>query len=388
MTTASAVTAANTMTATSARATSAAPRKSPPGKARIGVLLVNLGTPDAAETSAVRRYLREFLMDPRVIDISALGRWLLVHAIILPFRPQRSAEAYQKVWTERGSPLLFHSQDLRAKVSDLMGDSFDVRLGMRYGSPSLPTTLDGFARDGIDRILVLPLFPQYSSAAFGSAAARVMKLAAERWNVPQVHVLPPFFDDPGFIRSVTTIAERSFAAQDVALDAIDHVLISFHGVPERQCKRSDTTGAHCLQRPDCCETLVEANRHCYRAQCLATARAVADQLSLPADRWSVGFQSRLGRTPWIRPYTDEALAELGRQRLGRIAVLEPSFTADCLETTEEIGLRGREIFREAGGGELLLAPCPNADDLWAETVATMLRRAVPPAWAPSERAGA
>ncbi len=358
----------------------AAPRPSAVPTRRTGVMLVNLGTPDGPDTASVRRYLREFLMDPRVIDISAFGRWLLVHAIILPFRPQRSAEAYRKVWTDRGSPLLFHGQDLRSKVADLLGDAFDVRLGMRYGNPSLPSVLDGFARDGIDRILVLPLFPQYSSAAFGSAAARVMELAAERWNVPQVHVLPPFFDDPGFIRSVTTIAQRAFAAQQVEVADLDHVLISFHGVPERQCQRSDATGAHCGKRPDCCDTLVEANRHCYRAQCIATAREVAASLQLPPERWSVGFQSRLGRTPWIRPYTDEALEELGRRKLGTIAVLEPSFTADCLETTEEIGLRGREIFREAGGGELLLAPCPNADDLWAETVATMLRDAVPPSW--------
>ena len=334
-------------------------------KQRIGVLLVNLGTPDGPDTASVRRYLREFLMDPRVIDISALGRWLLVHAIILPFRPQKSSEAYKKVWTERGSPLLFHGQDLQAKVSGLLGDDFDVRLGMRYGSPSLPSTLDAFASDGVDRILVLPLFPQYSSAAFGSAAARVMELATERWNVPQIHVLPPFFDDPGFIQSVATIAQREFAAQQVAVADIDHVLISFHGVPERHCQRSDDSGAHCGKRADCCDALVTANRHCYRAQCIATARDVAAALDLAPYRWSVGFQSRLGRTPWIRPYTDESLAELGRRKLGTIAVLEPSFTADCLETTEEIGLRGREIFSEAGGGQLLLAPCPNADDLWA-----------------------
>lgn len=340
--------------------------------ANVGVLLVNLGTPDGPDTASVRRYLREFLMDPRVVDIPLAARWLLVHLIILPFRPARSAEAYQTIWTERGSPLLFHGQDLAVGVQQALGTSAQVRLAMRYGSPSIAAALDGFAADGVDRVLVLPLFPQYSSAAFGSAAAQVMTLAAERWNVPNVEILPPFFDDPAFIDASVAIAARSFTEAGGS-ERLDHVLLSFHGVPERQCQRSDPTGAHCLVRPDCCEALVAANRHCYRAQCIATARAVATALELPADRWSVAFQSRLGRTPWIRPYTDEALAELGRRGAKRIAVLEPSFVADCLETTEEIGDRGRAIFREHGGEDLVLVPCLNAEPIWVEAVAAMLR---------------
>ncbi|MEY3011521.1 MAG: hypothetical protein RIT45_256 [Pseudomonadota bacterium] len=344
----------------------------PTSSRRVGVLLVNLGTPDAPETPAVRRYLREFLMDPRVVDIPAVARWMLVHLIILPFRPARSAAAYRTIWGPRGSPLLTHGQDLRAGLAAALGADVEVRLAMRYGNPSIESVLDGFARDGVDRIIVLPLFPQYSSAAFGSAAARVMELAGERWNVPQIEILPPFFDDPGFVAASAAIAERAFAPYG-GTSGIDHVLLSFHGVPERQCRRSDPTGAHCLVRPDCCEALVDANRHCYRAQCVATAKAIAVALGLSEDAWSIGFQSRLGRTPWIRPYTDESLAELGRRKLGRIAVLEPSFVADCLETVEEIGDRGREIFREAGGGELVLVPCLNAEEIWVEAVSAMLR---------------
>ena len=257
-----------------------------------GLLLINLGTPDAPETAAVRRYLREFLSDPRVVDIPAFGRWMLLNAFILPFRPAKSAEAYRKVWMKEGSPLLVHSVALRDRVRERMGSGWGVELGMRYGQPSIAKALTDLVAAGVERIVVAPLFPQYSSAANGSAIEETFRVASQMWNVPSLNVTPEFFDDPGFIDAFAEVGRPHLQAFRP-----DHVLFSFHGLPERQVRRSDTSGAHCLQSSTCCDRMVAANRHCYRAQCYATARLIAARLKLPEDQWSVSFQSRLGRTP-------------------------------------------------------------------------------------------
>jgi ferrochelatase len=333
-----------------------------------GVLLLNLGTPDSPRVSDVRRYLREFLSDPRVIDIGPAVRWLLLNLIILPVRPRKSAKAYKLVWGQDGSPLLAHSQRLTEGVRRSLGDSYVVELGMRYGSPSIPAALARLIAAQPARLIVLPLFPQYSSAATGSAVERVYDVLNQGWNMPPVSTVGSFYDDPGFIAAFTKVAKRQ-------LDAFrpDFVLFSYHGLPERHVRKSDPGGKHCLQRIDCCEVIVPENRYCYRAHCFATTRALAFTLGLGANDHSVAFQSRLGRTPWLRPYTDLVLPELAQAGRKRLAVICPAFVADCLETLEEIGIRARDQWKSLGGEDLLLVPSLNAEPAWVEAVARMVR---------------
>ena len=333
-----------------------------------GLLLINLGTPDEPTTPAVRRYLREFLGDPRVIDINPVGRAALLNLVILPFRPKKSAHAYQTIWDpERGSPLLYHSQDLAAGVAKKLGTSWHVELAMRYGSPSIPDGLAALERANVDRIVVLPLFPQYASSSTGTAVARVMELAGERWNVPALDIVPAFFSDPGFLDAFAAVAKPVLADFKH-----DHTLFSFHGLPVRQIVKTDTTGTHCFKTATCCDTL--ANPHCYRAQSFHTARALADRLALPTADYTICFQSRLGRTPWIEPYTDHVIDEIAKAGKKRVAVMCPAFVADCLETVEEIGIRAREQFKAAGGEELILVPSLNATPPWIDAVAALAER--------------
>jgi ferrochelatase len=336
---------------------------------KTGFLLVNLGTPLGPDVPSVRRYLRQFLSDPRVIDIPAPARWALLNLIILPTRPPKSAEAYEKVWTDRGSPLLFHSQDLRDKVQARLGDSVQVELGMRYQEPSLAGALQRFSAAGVDRIIMLPLFPQYSSAAWGSAVQEAYEVAARLWNVPSITTVPPFYDHPAFIHAFAEVARPVLDAHDP-----DVVLLSYHGLPERHCTKSDESGGkHCLASAGCCDAIVWANRYCYRAQCMATSRLLTQALGLgPADH-EVTFQSRLGRTPWIRPYTDVRIVELAKAGKKRAVVLSPAFVADCLETLEEIALRLRDDFLAHGGEELVLVPSLNATDPWVDAVVQLYR---------------
>jgi ferrochelatase len=335
----------------------------------IGILLVNLGTPDAPTPAAVRRYLRQFLRDPRVIDIHPVARTLLLELVILPVRPKKSAAAYAKVWTSEGSPLLTFSRQLEARVRQALGLGHLVELAMRYGRPSIPEALARLQAGGARRLVVAPLYPQYSSAATGSSVEAVFAELARQPVVPPISVLPAFYDDPGFIAAFAAVG-----APVLAREQPDHVLFSFHGLPERHVKASDHSGRHCLRSPGCCDAVGEANRDCYRAQCFATARALAARLGLAPGLWSICFQSRLGRTPWIKPYTDLRLDELAREGKKRLCVFCPAFVADCLETLEEIGLRAREQFVAAGGEHLTLVPSLNASDAWVDALVRLLRR--------------
>jgi ferrochelatase len=335
----------------------------------LGVLLVNLGSPEAPTPRAVRRYLREFLGDPRVLDIPAVPRTLLLEGAILPTRPRASAAAYAKVWTPEGSPLLVHGRALRDALAARLGKGFAVELAMRYGVPAIPAALDRLAKADCRRILVLPLFPQYSSAATGSAIEAVYRAAGARWNTPPLDVIDSFYDDPGFVAALAAVAQELPDEQRP-----DHLLLSYHGLPERQIRKSDVSGAHCLATTGCCDAIGPANRFCYRAQCVATSRALAKALGVRDEDWTISFQSRLGRTPWIRPYTDEILPFLRDRGVRRLAVMCPSFVADCLETLEEIGMRGREQWLSLGGDELVLVPCLNAHPKWVEAVAGWVER--------------
>jgi ferrochelatase len=345
---------------------------------RTGVLLVNLGTPDAPTPSAVRRYLREFLSDPRVLDVPAPLRFLLLHAVILPFRPRRAAAQYRKIWGPDGSPLLVHGRALREGVAKELGDGFVVELAMRYGRPDLATALERLAAADVARIVVMPLYPQYASSSSGSTAERVLALAGARWNVPALALLGAFHDDAGFLDAWAEVARPVLAAFRP-----DFVLLSYHGLPERQVRKSDPSGRHCLASPDCCAAIVSANRHCYRAQCFATSRGLAARLGLAPDGHATSFQSRLGRDPWIQPYTDALLPALAARGVKRLAVLCPAFVADCLETVEEIGVRATEQWRGLGGEALQLVPSLNASPRWVRAVADRVRAATPAAVSPA-----
>jgi ferrochelatase len=344
---------------------------------KTGVLLINLGTPDAPTTPAVRRYLREFLMDGRVIDISPLARWFLVNVIISTFRSPKSARAYRKVWSEDGSPLLVHGKALTEQVSNALGE-WPVVLSMRYGSPSIERGLAELEAKGCDHIVVVPLYPQYASSSTGSTVEEVLRQVQGRWNTPFISVVPPFFSHPAFIKAFAAVGRPT-------LDDLnpDFVLFSFHGLPEHHMHKSDPTGSHCLASPDCCDRAAApgsaVGQQCYRAQCFVTARLLASELNLPRDQWSVSFQSRLGRREWIKPYTDHRVEELARSGVKRLAVYCPAFVADCLETLEEIGMEARQDFRDAGGEELRLIPSLNSSPAWVDAVCELVKDAATPA---------
>ncbi len=335
---------------------------------RAGLLLINLGTPESPAPSDVRTYLREFLSDPRVIDLPAWRRWLFLNLFILPRRPRQSGKAYAQIWTDRGSPLLFHSQDLVAKVQERLGTSTKVVLGMRYGRPSIAAALGELCEAGIRRIVVLPLYPQYSSAATGSSVERVFECAAELWNVPCLQIVPPFYDHPAYIQACATVA-RPF----VDRPEVERVFFSFHGLPERHVLKSDRTGSHCLASATCCHEIVDANRDCYRAQCYTTASLLAERLGVPPEKKIVCFQSRLGRDPWIQPFTDVVVEEEARGGCKRAVILSPAFVADCLETLEELEIRAAASWKAAGGESLELVPSLNARDEWVDALLAIAR---------------
>lgn len=341
-------------------------------RSRTGVLLLQLGTPDSPSVSDVRRFLREFLSDPRVLDIPRPVRWLLLNLVILPFRPRRSAHAYRQIWLAEGSPLTIHTEALASGLREELGDRYEVAVGMRYRLPTIESAVDRLAAR-CDQIVVIPLFPQYASASTGSAVQHALEIIASRVDVPALAVVPPFFDDSGFVDAVAAVAEP-------LLDDFqpDHVLFSYHGLPEKQIRASDPSGSWCLADADCCARVTGVNAFCYRAQCFATSRAVAKRLGLGPDRFDTSFQSRLAGQKWIEPYTDHIVARFRESGVSRLAVLTPSFTADCLETLEEIGIRLRKQWSDLGGEDLLLVPCVNAHPTWIGAVAQMVQAAEQP----------
>ena len=330
---------------------------------RKGLLLLNVGTPNSAQTSDVRKYLRQFLMDPYVLDMPFLNRWCLVHLAILPLRPRKSAAAYQKIWTSQGSPLGFHLKELSQKIRPLLGDSWFVQGAMRYGQPSIESAFQAFRDEKIRDLTIFPLYPQYSLAATESSLQECVRLAKKLIPDARMTRVDPFYNHNLFLGSFTEVARKSLADFNY-----DHLLFSFHGLPERQVKRTDKAGDHCFGSEQCCQKIGDANQNCYRAQCYSTAHRIAERLGLESTRYTVCFQSRLGRTPWIKPYTDELLREMPKKGIKRLAVICPAFVADCLETLEEIQIRGREEFIRFGGEDLKLVPSLNSSDIWVNAV--------------------
>ena len=342
-------------------------------KVHTGVVLLNVGTPDEPNTAAVRRYLREFLGDERVIDMPTPLRWLLVNAIIAPFRSPKSAKAYQKIWSAEGSPLRTHGVQLASRIEANLGPGYAVRLGMRYGNPSLKEAMKAFQDMDVERIVAFPLYPQYASSSTGTSLAAVYEHAASHWNVMPITAVPAFYDDDGFIDAFIDVGQPV-----VDEESPEYVLFSFHGLPERHVQKSDLTKGHCLKQDDCCATITAANRHCYRAQCHATATKLAARLGLEDGQWSMSFQSRLGSNsvtnPWLKPYTDHTIEQLAKDGVKRLVVFCPAFVADCLETLEEIGIGLKEDFEEAGGEKLTLVPSLNSNASWADAATALIRK--------------
>lgn len=332
-----------------------------------GVLLVNVGTPPEPTTTEVRRYLRRFLMDGRVIDVPAPLRWILTNLIIAPFRAPRSAAAYQRIWSEAGSPIQVHMSTLAEKLETALDDTAQVRFAMAYGQPDLEDVLSEMHKARFDELIVVPLYPQYASATNGSVQEAVFRWMSKQLWMPAISVLPPFFQQPGFLEAWDDVWHEAIQA----FAAPDHVLFSFHGLPERQVR--NTGGEHCLSSDHCCSPLGHANSHCYRAQSIHTATTLAKRWNLDPSATSISFQSRLGRAAWIQPYTAERLAELGKQKVRSLWVVAPSFVSDCLETLEELGMEGQEIFQEAGGGDFKLLPSLNSRPVWVNSLAAMIQ---------------
>ena len=335
---------------------------------KTGLLLVNLGSPEAPTPKALKPYLREFLMDPDVIDIPAILRWPLVHWVIVPTRSKTSADLYRKIWTADGSPLLHNSRLFAAALRHELRDRSTLRieLAMRYGRPAIREGLERLAVKELGRLIVFPLYPQFAQSSTWTVQRKVREVL-DRMGVsnPAPEWIQPFYADSGYVESA-----RAVASEAIESFKPDFSLFSFHGVPERHVKRQHQI---CLARDSCCERITEDNRNCYRAQCFSTARSIAEALKLPPEKYSISFQSRLGRTPWIQPFTDVVIKDLPQRGVRRLAVFCPSFVADCLETLDEVENRERDRFIKAGGRELRLVPSLNDHPVWVRAAGEIIK---------------
>ncbi|WP_339419561.1 MULTISPECIES: ferrochelatase [unclassified Pseudomonas] len=332
------------------------------------LLLVNLGSPKSTSVADVRSYLNQFLMDPYVIDLPWPVRRLLVSLILIK-RPEQSAHAYASIWWDEGSPLVVLSRRLQQQMTTQWTQG-PVELAMRYGEPSIETVLTRLAAQGIRKVTLAPLYPQFADSTVTTVIEEAKRVVRDKQLDVQFSILQPFYDQPEYLDALAA-SVRSYVEQDY-----DHLLLSFHGLPERHLTKLDPTGQHCFKDADCCKNAsAEVLQTCYRAQCFSVARDFAERLGLPEGKWSVAFQSRLGRAKWIEPYTEARLEALAQQGVKKLLVMCPAFVADCIETLEEIGDRGLEQFREAGGEELVLVPCLNDDPQWAKALNTLCERA-------------
>jgi ferrochelatase len=328
-----------------------------------GVLLVNLGTPDSPSNADVRKYLREFLMDARVIDINPIARNILVKGIIAPTRGPKSAKLYQQIWDAKtGSPLLHYSKLQQQLLQDRLGDGYMVELAMRYQSPSIESALTRLKDALVQDIKVIPMFPQYASASTGSVYEKVMGLVAQWPTSPNISFINSFHDNELMIQ---TFADNALKYNP---ESYDHILFSFHGLPQRQLIKSDHTHNYCLKSADCCQTLNDTNKFCYSAQSHHTAQLIAQKLDIPKEKYTICFQSRLGSDPWVQPYTSEIVAKLAAEGKKRLLVFCPAFVADCLETVYEVTREYGDEFKILGGEHVQLVESLNDSPTWIDAL--------------------
>lgn len=329
------------------------------------VLLVNLGTPDSPSVSDVRSYLSQFLNDPRVIDIPWLLRKILVNLIIVPFRAPKSAKVYKEVWTPEGSPILLHGLSVQKKLQDKLGTDFHVELAMRYKNPSIPDVMERIRKSNPEKIIVVPLFPHYASASTGSALQAVLDVVRKWWVMPELSIISQYWDHPGYINA---FLERG---RQYDWKEYDHVLFSYHGLPERQVDKVYDEGL--CQSKNCEHEITEENKFCYKATCYGTTRLLAEGLGIPEEKYTVCFQSRLDKN-WLEPFSDKVVEQKAKEGAKKLLVFSPAFVADCLETTIEIGDEYQEIFEEHGGEKVQLVESLNDHPLWIDALEDMVRQ--------------
>ena len=334
--------------------------------ARTGVLLVNLGSPDSPAVPDVRKYLIEFLLDPRVIDIPYINRQLLVRGPIAMVRSPKSAKEYQKLWTPDGSPLIFYGHQLQKLLQERLGDAYKVALAMRYQSPSIEQGVQELKNSGATKWIVIPLFPQQASATVGSVLEKVMDLIRKDWIYPEISMVNQFYDRPDFINAWASVA------RGYDLDSYEKIIFSYHGLPQRHLLKADP-GHYCKANIECCQTINSQNRYCYSAQCFHTTSLLQEKLRLPIDKCITTFQSRLGRSEWIKPYTEEVVKKLANDGHKRVLIISPAFVADCLETIVELGMEYKSLFLEHGGETFDMMESLNVHPDWVEVLYRMVR---------------
>lgn len=328
-----------------------------------GVVLMNLGSPDSTAVPDVRKYLNEFLMDERVIDKAWLFRKILVGGIIVPFRAPKSADAYKSIWTDKGSPLIEITREVKRALTKKI--STPVEIAMRYGNPSVKSAFDKLQHDlpGMDEVLAIPLYPHYAMSSYETAVEHAKAIHIKHRYPFKLKFVKPFFSHPLFVNALIE-SIRPYLDQPY-----DHILFSYHGIPERHVLKTDITGTHCLQRENCCSTHSPAHATCYRHQVITTTNLVAKALKIPEGKYSFAFQSRLGRDEWLKPYTAKRFEEMPAEGIRKLLICCPAFVSDCLETLEEIAVEGKESFVASGGESLTLIPCLNTHPLWIEALA-------------------
>lgn len=324
---------------------------------------MNLGSPDSTEVKDVRRYLNEFLMDERVIDKPWLLRAFLVKGIIVPFRAPKSAEAYKSIWTKEGSPLIVLSEQLRAALDKVVDEP--VVIAMRYGNPSPKKAYDDLLAKNpdLEEVVLVPMYPHYAMSSYETAVEYAKEQHRKGKYKFRLTTIKPYYDNEEYLEALCE------SMKPYLQDDYDHILFSYHGVPERHIFKGDITGQHCLKVVNCCETPSPAHQYCYRHQCLVTTKLVTERLGIPQDKWTMSFQSRLGREEWLKPYTASRLEELPKAGVKKLLVVCPAFVSDCLETLEEIAEEGKETFLHAGGESFRMIPCLNVHPLWVEALA-------------------
>lgn len=327
-----------------------------------GILLVNLGSPDSPEVPDVKKYLDEFLMDPRVIDVPYWLRALIVKGIILNFRPKKSAHAYSSIWTDEGSPLIVTSEKVHQKVKQEL--SVPVALGMRYGNPSIESAIDELAaHEGMEEFMLIPLYPHYAMSSFETVVVKAQEVLDKKYPNLKMSVKEAFYEDEDYIKALAESMKPYLMENDY-----DHILFSYHGLPVRHLRKTDPTKSHCTKVDNCCKVASPAHEVCYRHQVIRTTEIIAEIFNIPLAKYSFAFQSRLGSDKWIEPYTDPEIERLAKTGVKKLMVVCPAFVSDCLETIEEIGMEAKETFIENGGEDFTLIPCMNEHPEWIKAI--------------------